>query len=247
MSRFKAAGIHLFISAIVVLLTLVLMLFLWYPKGFFKLLGGSDLVYIIAGVDLTLGPLLTFAVFKSGKKGLKLDLIIIGAMQLVALIYGASVMFNSRPVFIVLEESVFKVTLASELDNKKLAAAINPKWRKLSLTGPVLVAAVMPRNEKEKQELVSVALSGLDLNVFPKYFVAYDSQRQVALNNAKPLAKLRQASAESNLIVGAFLSRQKQAEENFVFLPVVKDFTAMSAVLDAKNANLIEIIEVDTD
>lgn len=247
MTRFKAAGIHLALSALIVAIVLFLMLFVWYPSGFFKLLGGSDLVYIIAGVDVCLGPLLTLAVFNPAKKSLKFDLAVIGILQVGALIYGAQVMFQSRPVFNVLEENVFKVTLASDFkDNQPLLKAKNPKWQSLPWFGPELVAAVAPTDPKEKEEIVFAAASGLDWNMFPQLFVEYDTQRKVALANAKPLAKLREINADNGSIIDTFLSRAAKPEQAYVYLPIVYGFTSMTAVLDADTADFIEIIEAQT-
>ena len=87
------------------------------------------------------------------------------------------------------------------------------------------------------------ALSGLDWNHFPKLFVDYDSQRPLALKNAKPLSGLRSIYKENNAVIDAFLKHSNRAENNYVYLPIVHDYNAMIAVLTAKDAQLIEIIE----
>lgn len=246
MNRFKAAAIHLGINLVVGICLLALMFGLWYPGGYFALMGGSVLLYIILGVDLCLGPLLTLVVYKQGKKSLKFDLTVIALLQVAALIYGTNVMFQSRPVFNVFEGDVFKVTLASQLQDKALLArAKDVAWRHLSLTGPVLVAAVAPTDPKERQEMVFSAAAGLDWNVFPSLYVSYDSQRNEALRRAKPLAKLRQISTDSSQKIDTFLKSKNKPIEDFVYLPIVMGFTSMTAVLDAKNADFVEIIAVD--
>ena len=101
MSRWKAAGIHLSISAFIGLVVGALLLGVWYPPPFFHAAGADVLVVLLVGVDVVLGPLLTLIVFKSGKRGLKFDLALIGTMQAVALVYGMSVVLESRPVFLV--------------------------------------------------------------------------------------------------------------------------------------------------
>lgn len=242
MNRFKAAGIHLLLSALVVAIVLSLMWFVWYPNGFFKLLGGGGLVLIIAGVDLCLGPLLTLVVFNPEKKSLKMDLAIIGIVQVCALLYGASVMFKSRPIFNVFEGDLFKVTLASEFeDDKRLQQAKKPEWQGRSWTGPKLVAAEMPTDPLFKQEVV---LSMQDLNMFPVLFQEYDgSQRTIALQNAQPLKSLMDYDPENPAIIKAFLTRKSQSLDAFVYLPIVHGYTNMTAVLDAETADFIEIIE----
>jgi len=245
MLRVKAAFIHLLLSVCVVGLVLVLMLFVWYPDGFFKLLGGGDLLYIIAGVDICLGPLLTLAVFNPAKKSLKFDLTVIALLQIAALVYGAQVMFKSRPVFNVFEGDVFKVTLASDFkDDAELNKASHDKWKSLSWTGPQLVAAVAPTDPKIKEEMAFAAVTGADWNVFPKLFVEYDSQRQQALKNAQPLSVLKKVSAENQAKVEAF--ELAHPGQTYVYLPIVSGYVAMAAVLDAKNADFIEILDVET-
>lgn len=246
MNRFKAATIHLGISVLVGLLVLLLMLGLWYPDGYFALLGGATLLYLILGVDVTLGPLLTLVVFNPTKKTLKFDLAVIGMLQFTALLYGANVLFQSRPVFNVLEEDVFKVTVASELEDESMASAKNPLWKKKSLVGPVLVAAVAPTNPEEQEKMVLAAAAGMDWNVFPEYYVSYDSQRKVALSHAKPLSNLNKISPEAKLKVMAFLVKHDRVEEDFVYLPIVAGYVAMTAVLDKVTADFIGIIDIDS-
>lgn len=242
--RGKAAFIHFLLSLAAVGTVLLLMLFVWYPKGFFDLLGGGELVYIIAGVDICLGPLLTFAVFNPTKKSLKFDLAVIGLLQISALFYGAHVMFQSRPVFNVFEENIFKVTIASDFkDDTELKKASQEKWQSLSWTGPQLVAAVAPVDPKIKEELSFAAGMGLDWNVFPKLFVEYETQRDVALQNAKPLAMLKDISLENKAKVEAY--EQQHAGLSFVYLPIVYGYTAMAAILDAKSGAFVEVLNVE--
>ena len=74
MSRWKAASIHCSISALVGLIVGFLLFGLWYPPPYFHAAGADELILLLVGVDLTLGPLLTLIVFRSGKRGLKFDL-----------------------------------------------------------------------------------------------------------------------------------------------------------------------------
>ena len=246
LNRFQAAAIHFGLSVLVGTMVLALMLGLWYPGGFFKLLGGGDLLYIIMGVDVCLGPLLTLAVYNPAKKSLKFDLSVIAILQLAALIYGANVMFQSRPAFNVLEENVFKVTLASELKDKtQLLRAANSDWQSLPITGPKLIAAVAPTDPKLKEETTTAAMAGMDWNMLPYTWVSYDSQRKVALSHAKPLANLRKLHDDSAQILDDFLKNEGGTEVDYVYLPIVSGYVAMTAVLNAKTADFIDIIPLD--
>ena len=71
------------------------MFWVWYPTPYFAIDGGWQVLRILAGVDVVLGPLLTFIVFKIGKPSLKFDMSCIILMQIGALIYGGMII---RPV-----------------------------------------------------------------------------------------------------------------------------------------------------
>lgn len=88
MPRTKAVLIHLGLSSALALGVTSLLVFGWYPWPYFMALGGLMLVALIVGVDVVLGPLLTFIVFKPGKKSLKFDLTVIALVQAAALGYG---------------------------------------------------------------------------------------------------------------------------------------------------------------
>jgi hypothetical protein len=222
---------------------LFLVVGIWYPGGYFKLMEVGKIYFILMGVDVCLGPLLTFVVYKYDKKGLRFDLSFIALCQLFALLYGASIVFQGRPVFNVLQQHVFKVARASDLSEKALLQATKPEWRHLSFTGPLLVAAVAPTDPKVREEVV---FGGGDWYNFPKLYVEYDSQRKVALQNAKSLAGLREISVESSRIVDAFLQKQVRPESDFVYLPIVYGFSnSMTAVLDKSNADIVEIIDIE--
>ena len=68
-------------------------------------------VFILIGVDLVLGPLLTLIVYKQGKPGLKFDLSFIAAVQVAALIYGSYTLHSERPHFLVF--AIDRVTLVA--------------------------------------------------------------------------------------------------------------------------------------
>src|SRR3982751_1527004 len=101
MSRWKAAAIHLSISAAIAVIACALFFVVWYPGTYFHAAGADELVILLVGVDLAIGPLLTLIVFRSGKRGLRFDLTSIAIAQAVALMYGAHVVLQSRPIFLV--------------------------------------------------------------------------------------------------------------------------------------------------
>ena len=91
MSRWKAAGIHIGISLIIAAIVGSVIYFVWYPPPYFSVAGGSNLILLIMGVDVVVGPCLTLVVFRAGKRGLAFDLAVIAVLQVIAFCYGLAV------------------------------------------------------------------------------------------------------------------------------------------------------------
>jgi hypothetical protein len=244
MTRFRAAGIHLIISGIIVITLLALMFGLWYPSQYFKLMGGSGLIYLIVGIDLCLGPLLTLIVFKSGKKSLKFDLSVIALMQLFALTYGGYMMFNSRPIFTAYADGEFAVATALEVTDSELNLAAKPEWKARSLTGPILVGVSKPSDKKELGEIKFLSF-GMGYARFPKLFVPYSSQKNAILKTAKPLSVLRTFDNKNHAVIEQFLSRENRPEKDFVFVPISSFFENMAVILDANTTEFVTIIDAE--
>src|SRR5258708_32198543 len=115
-TRWQASGLHLLISVAVAAAVFALMLSLWYPGPLFEAAGGNDLLFILVGVDVVIGPLITLVIFRSGKRGLKFDLVAIGVLQMGALVYGMHVVHLARPAFIVFVAVHVKVASACPPD-----------------------------------------------------------------------------------------------------------------------------------
>src|ERR671911_2468131 len=146
MTRWRAAGIHLLISACVAAAVLTAMLTFWYPPPLFEAMGGVGLALILVGVDVVMGPALTLVVFRSGKPGLKFDLAAIALFQLAALLYGCYVVSLARPAFIVFVKDQFQVATVAELDPQYLAEARYPQYRSPPWSGPELVYGNWPKD-----------------------------------------------------------------------------------------------------
>src|SRR5256885_1540003 len=112
MSRWRASGLHFLISLLILVTALALIRLVWYPDFFFAAIGADGLLAILFTVDVTLGPLITLVIFKSGKRGLKFDLAFIAVCQLAALLYGMHTVFLARPAFAVFYDDRFEVVQA---------------------------------------------------------------------------------------------------------------------------------------
>src|SRR4029079_10624368 len=116
LTRWKAFGLHLAISALVAGVVVALVVVLWYPPPFFAAMGGAVLLRLLIGVDVVLGPLITLVVFNPAKPRLKYDIATIVVLQVCALAYGGYVMFEARPVYNVFVKDRFETIAANAID-----------------------------------------------------------------------------------------------------------------------------------
>lgn len=241
-TRWQASGLHLLISAAIAAAVLLLMLAVWYPPPLFEAAGGDHLILILVGVDVVIGPLITLIIFRSGKRGLKFDLSAIAAMQLAALIYGGTVVFLARPAFIVFVKDRFEVATAAELEPEELAAAGYPEFRAAPLAGPVFAAGEFPSDQREMQKLVDVALAGIDLQHFPRYYRRYAERTQEILARAQPLATVRASDPRVATIIDDYIRRAGLDEREIRYLPMRARRAWLAVLVDAKTARPVKML-----
>jgi hypothetical protein len=242
MSRWRASGIHVLLSAAIAAAVVALMLSVWYPGPLFKAAGGSHLIFILVGVDVTLGPLITLIIFKSGKPGLKFDLAVIALLQLSALAYGMHTVYLARPVYLVFTKDRFELVSARDLDAEDLAKTKRSEFDHLPLGRPRYIAAVAPEDRDARQKLLMASLQGKDLQMHPQYYVPYEQEIPNALARAQPLAPLLKRDPER---VQRGLQSAGRSQEAVKFLPLRGKDADGAVLLDAKTGAPLEIVLVD--
>jgi len=242
MSRWKAAGIHLLLSIAIAAAVVAFMLTVWYPWPLFEAAGGSHLILILVGVDVTLGPLITLIIFKSGKKGLKFDLTVIALCQLAALAYGIHTLYLARPIYIVLTVDRFELVTAKDIDPQDLAKVTRPEFKNLPLGRPHYIAAVAPEDQGEKLRLMESAMQGKDLQMYPQYYVPYEQEAANALKRAKDMSILVKRNPER---VRSALKSIGRSEESVKFLPMRAPQKDGAVLLDATSGTPLDIVLIE--
>jgi len=245
-SRWQAAGTHLLISLAIAGAAIAVILGLWFPRPLFEAAGGLGLLYLLVGVDVVLGPLLTLVVFRSGKPGMKFDLGVIGAVQLAALVYGCTVVFLARPAFIVFVKDRFELVSVVELDPGNVAKAKYPEFRTLSWTGPKLAAADPPTDPVTRQKFIELAISGIDVQSFPEYYVPYGERRQQVLGAAVSIEKLRKDEPVNAKAVDAWLASSGTRESQVRALLLRTRFAWIVVLVDPQTAEPVKMLLGET-
>jgi hypothetical protein len=173
--RLKAFGLHLAASAGVLSLVLALLYLGWYRWPGWYLTGVLRVVAIMVGVDAALGPLLTLLIANPRKprRELARDIGVIVAVQLVALGYGATTLWQGRPLYYTFSEDRLEIVQASALQPEEIElglrqnAALAPHWYSL----PRWVWAPLPDDPGERERIMTSAIAdGQDVIDMPRYF-----------------------------------------------------------------------------
>jgi hypothetical protein len=230
--RARAAGLHVLISAVVVVVAALLVFGLWYPGQYRLWAGGRELFYLVASVDFILGPLLTFAVFKpqKGWPVLRRDLAVIGLIQLAALMYGVYTVFLARPVAMVFEKDRFRVISAAQVHLTELEKAPTA-YRRLPLGGPWLLGSRDP-DEADSKDALFLSLGGVDRAQRPLLWQPYSVSVSAALARARPVSALVQRYPHMAVKLRAELNSLKIDQEQASFLPLVARGGDWVAILD---------------
>lgn len=246
MSRLKAFSIHLTISASIAASATALMLLLWYAPPFFSALGGKHVLLILLGVDVTLGPIFTLIIFNplKSRKALTFDLSVIAILQTAALIYGMSVVFQARPVYVVFSKDSFDLVTANMLNKGDIAKAKNPNYRSLPLTGPIYVYSEMPSDIKERSEVAFSAFSGKDLPQFPQYYMPYDEHMAVAGRAAKPVAELKKLNPGHSADIENSVLTSGRAESDVGFLPLRAKYHDQAVLVGRSDGKVLAVLRM---
>jgi hypothetical protein len=240
-TRGRAFALHLLISLAIAASALALLLLVWYPGPLFEAAGGFDLLLILVGIDVIVGPLITLIIFRPGKRGLKFDLVAIGVVQLAALVYGVHIMFLARPAFIVFVKDRFEIATAVELEAGNLAAAKWPQFSKPPITGPLLAAADFPTDPDERNRQLDLALAGFDLHHFPKYYVPYAKRAGRILERAQTVARTRAVEPVAGQLADAYLAQSGRTEDSVRYLDLRAPRAWMGVLIDAKTAEPVKM------
>lgn len=237
MSRFRAALIHLGVCALVAVALLGLFWFVWYPAPLFRAVGGYEIFLMLLAIDVILGPLLTLVVFNARKKSLKLDLAVIGIVQLVALAYGVHTLLVARPVYVASLGNRFVVVQANDVQDADLAKA----QKSLPWSGPQWVGTKTSPDKIEHERIMLGGMGGGGYGNFPQYHASLESMRDEMLRNAVPIGELRRRNPNQSHAITGWLRARGYANDAVVYQALVARSRNMSIVLDAKTAKVIGI------
>lgn len=246
-NRLFAASLHLGVSLSLAVLVWLLVFKFFYPYPFNEVSGGHQLFLLIVAVDVILGPLLTFAVFSPVKirHVLMRDLMVIGAVQMTALMYGMWTIYVARPVYLVHEVDRFKVVSAADVDESDLAEA-PVEFRRLSIAGVRTIGIRGARNGIEKFNSLELELAGRDLSLQPGWWQPLNDENRASIRqHGKSVTLLRQRTTDGGAELDRILSAAKLTDKDVIALPLVTRLASWSVLLDKHDLKIVGYLPID--
>jgi hypothetical protein len=177
--RLKAFSLHLLGSATALTLILGTLYFGWYRWPGWRLADAITVVTVLVGVDLVLGPLMTFVIANKNKarRELTRDIGIIVAAQICALVYGSTSLWNGRPLYYAFSVNELQMVQAYDIDSheaelgRQQNAALAPHW----YSTPRWIWAPLPADPEEASKIVTGTIAGADdVTSMPRYFQRWE-------------------------------------------------------------------------
>ena len=237
---------HLGLSVLVAATVSLLVFRLWYPVPYASIAGGYSLFALAVGVDLVLGPLLTFVAASPGKsrRELTMDLSLIVIVQLAALAYGVHTMAQARPVHLSFEVDRFRVVTAADIEADALAEAPEA-LRQLPWTGPTTIAALKPTDPKEQLRAIDLGLAGFDLSMVPRYWAGYAQNAALVWRAARPAALLATHDPTQAPLLAERAASAGVPVDALRFLPVMSRQASWVALLAGPDARVVGFLPMD--
>ena len=239
---------HLGVSALIAALCAALVFGFWFPYPYGELASGRSLFLIVVAVDLTLGPLLSLIVFDPKKRRRELwrDLGVIFTLQLVALGYGLHSVAQARPVMLAFEGDRYRIVAVPDIDIEGLSERPDASAR-LSWTGPKMVGVKLLENtDPDYPKSIKLAMQGNHPAFRPARWVDYDSQRQLAIQRARPLGELKRKHPSQAALVDNASRKTGLSEKDLGYLPLASEHRIdWSVVISLKDGSPIDYLPLD--
>lgn len=234
--KFIALGIHASISLLVVTIAGSLIWWLWYPSVLFTLDGGIQGLKILALVEVVLGPILTFIVYRPNKPKLFLDLSVIGAIQVFCLSAGLYVIYGERPLSVTQINDTLFTANAVSYD----FYGINPKFlSKYSGSYPKFLYTT-PSHHKNSNPLAIVKRKPDRLS--EKNLSPITENIEQSINHGMELDEIPKEKKELKTHAQTIWNLYKEAYPNARFYKIIAKHSSTYVFFDPESNTLIDSI-----
>lgn len=237
--RLKFFLSHLSLSIFIALIVLGLVFLIWYPFPLAQAIGVTDIFLMLLAIDVIIGPMLGWVVYKEGKKTLKMDLSIIILLQLAALLYGIYSIGQGRPAWLAYNVDRFEVVRKNEIIEDHIAQALpqyqQPSWLKPQFVGVAFAKDNNVRNDEMFQEL----FAGISIAQKPERYVPMAEVKTQIQQRAQNLELLNQFNDSQS--VQKILAKYPQAD---AFVPLKATAVDMTVLINKEKGEVVKIVDL---
>ncbi len=248
--RLSALLVHLVSSAAVMALIMGTLYAGWYRWPGWYLADASQVAAVMVGVDVGLGPLLTFVVASPGKaqRALRRDIALIVLVQLIALGYGSASLWNGRPLYYAF--SVNCLSSVQAYDIEPAAAALGrernrdlaPHWYSL----PRWIWAPLPDDPAVAQKIVGSAITGgSDVTAMPIYYQSFEAGLPQLRTQLQKVDDARFFSPDQKKVLKARMLAAGIATDQANAIPFTGRARPLLAVFDPSSLKLVGTFRFD--
>lgn len=237
--RLKFFLSHLLLSFIVSFIVIGVVFFIWYPTPLATAVGVTQIFLMMLAIDVIVGPILGWLVYKEGKKTLKFDLSVIITIQIAALCYGVFSIEQGRPVWLAYNVDRFELVRKNEIIDEHLDQA-QSQFQQTSWLQPQYVAVEFSKDKKQREDdMFAEALGGISIAQKPERYVDLSHARSKIQQRALPLKELE--SYNSKIEVEKTLAKYPNAN---AWLPLKANAIDMVVLINKDTAEIIKIADL---
>jgi hypothetical protein len=230
---------HFAISAALTFASVVWIFNIWYPMPLASAIGVTEIFLMLICIDMIVGPLLGWMVYKEHKASLKFDLGIVIFIQICAFFYGFYSITEGRPVWLVYNVDRFEVIRANELIMDKIEQA-SPNYQNPSWWKPQFVGVKFSQNiEQKNQDMFEEILAGISIAQRPERYVPLEqvsSQIQQRSQNLNALLDFNEKADVDNTL-------KKYPAAN-AWVPLKANHQDMVVLINKDQAKVIKIVNL---
>lgn len=241
--RFRLFVGHLLVTLLVLSVIAFATLNWWSPEPYMSAEGGWSVLIILVVVGIVVGPLLTLLLYKPGKKGLLLDLVLVGMVQVGVIALGAFIIYDQRPVFLVFSVDRFTLVSKGDIDISLLGPDVSlPRFSQK----PIAVFARMPEAEDEKYKLIREVLAGKpDLEFRSEYYEPMRSNISTVASNSIDGKNISDNTLAAADMINDFVDQHCLKVDKCTFFPFIGKKKEMLLVLNREDGKVVGALDID--
>lgn len=239
-TRSRFFPLRLALTALFLLILVGVARFAWYPGLLLQLSGSTRHLIVVVTAALVIGPGLSTLLYRPGKRGLLLDLVLVLVVEIAVIAVVASDLYQRRPYFAVFAVDRFQLVAANEVDWGDIRY---DELRSKPFGRPRLVYAKLPEDPSVITALIEevVVGGGADIDRRPEFWLPYPEGVPTVRESLISLA----TTSKGAKTVEVWLQSDALDAADFGYLPLRGRVGDASIVVDRSSGTPVKILEFD--